>query len=122
MEYRDLCQKILESNPSIRDVFVVNSEAGLVAFNRTKDTTRISEARLAEVMEDLLFMVGCRKHCEDLFGSLQYLHIKHEKTETFALPFDTDKLLCICLKTNEIDEKEFLDKLKHIQQLRVFVK
>jgi len=114
LEYRGLCQKILESVPNIRDVFIVNSEARLVAFSGAEDAMQINEAQLAELMEDLLFMVSSRRHYENLFGTFQYMHIKHRRTDTFVLPFERDNLLCICLKADEHDDAEFIHKVEDI--------
>jgi hypothetical protein len=72
----------------------------------------MDEDRVAELMEDFLFMVSSRKHYEDLFGILRYLHIKHNRADTFLLPFENDKLMCICLRALEYDETQFLHKIQ----------
>ena len=106
--YRDLCEKILHSDPSIREVFLVSSQARVLASSGVKDATEISEERFAELMEDLLFIVNSRAHYEDLFGKFQSLRVGHKKTETLVLPFENDKLLCICSRTLDLEyDKEY---------------
>lgn len=102
----------MQSDRNITNVFIVNSEAHLVALSVSRDTEEINESRLAELMEDLLFMISSRKHYEDLYDALQYLHIKHKTAETFVLPFERDMLLCICLRTSGYDEAKFLGKVQ----------
>jgi hypothetical protein len=117
LEYSGLCQKILESDPNIRDVFLVSSGARLVAFCGAEDAIGIDEAQLAELMEDLLFMTSSRRHYEDLFGAFQYIRIKHKRSDTFVLPFETDKVLCVCLRTTEYDEAKLVRKLQDMASI-----
>lgn len=99
---------------NIKNVFLVSSEARLLAFSGVESEVGIDEDRVAELMEDFLFMVSSRKHYEDLFGMLRYLHIRHNRTDTFLLPFENDKLICICVGTLEYDETQFLHKIQTV--------
>lgn len=108
MEYRSLCEKMLESHPNIRDVFMISSDARLLALSGADDAIKIDDARLAELMEDLLFMVSSRRRYRDLFGTLQYIHIRHTNTDTLLLPFEADKVLCVCLRAHQTDVIELL--------------
>ena len=100
----------MDSN--IENVFLVSSEARLLAFSGIEVKGEMDEDRVAELMEDFLFMVTSRKHYEDLFGILRYLHIRHNRSDTFLLPFENDKLMCVCLRTLEYDEPQFLRKIQ----------
>lgn len=113
MDYRDICEKVMTSDKNVKDVFIISGEARLTAFSGGGELDRISEAQFAEILEDLLFMIGSRKHHENVFGRLEYIHIKHNKSETFAFPFERDKVLCVCMKGPQFNEKEIINKLKH---------
>lgn len=95
-------------------VFIINSYARLVAFSGTDDNTEMSEERFTELIEDLLFTLGSRKHYEDLFGSMQFVHIRHTRMDTFLFSFESDKMLCVCLEPLQHDETEFLSKLQNM--------
>lgn len=112
LEYRLLCQKIVESDHNINYAFIVNSTAKLVALAGGESVPTISEDRFAELMEDLLFMVTSRRHYEDLHGAVQFVHIRHTRSDTFVLPFERDNLLCVCIGSSECNEEEFLRRLQ----------
>jgi len=103
----------LESDENIKDVFLVSSEARLVAYSG-EGVPGMDETKFAELMEDLLFIVSSRRRYEDLFGTLQYLHIRHKSADTFLLPFERNKLLCICFGTTNVDDAEFVNKMQKV--------
>jgi hypothetical protein len=111
MDYNDICEKILTCDKEIKDVYIVNNEAHLTACVGKSDIDRIDEAQLAEIFEDILFMVGSRKHHENVFGRLEYVHIKHRDTESIVFPFEKDKVLCICTN-GKFNEKEIANRVK----------
>ena len=112
MDYNDICEKVMGCDTKIKDVYIVNNEAHLLAFNGAGEMDKISEAQLAEILEDLLFIIGSRKHHENVFGRLEYVHIKHKDAETIVFPFEKDKVLCICMKDHSFNETEIVSKLK----------
>ncbi len=113
MEYKVLCEKLVESDPNIRYAFVVNSAARLVALSGVKDVPSIKEERFAELMEDVLFMVNSRRHYEDFYGTVKFVHIRHARSDIFIFPFEADHVLCLCLGTTDYDETEFLEQLQN---------
>ena len=113
MDARGVCDRILACDNRIKDVYIVDSDAHLTAFKGNGDMSAIGEARLAEIIEDFLFIVGSRKHHEDIFGILEYIHITHKNSETFLFPFEKDKVLCVCLKNKDFAEKEIVSKVRH---------
>ena len=113
MDYHDICEKIIACDGNIKDVFIVNGEARLTGFSGGDGINKISEAQLAEILEDLLFMIGSRRHHEDLFGRLEYIHIKHKNAESLVFPFEKDKVLCVSMKDHSFDEREIVSKLRY---------
>jgi len=113
LEYKVLCEKIVESDPNISYAFVVNSTARLVALSGVKNAPSINEERFAELLEDVSFMANSRKHYEDLYGMIQFVHIRHTRSDTFIFPFEAGQILCLCLGTSEYNETEFLEQLQN---------
>lgn len=112
MDYYEICEKILACDDKIRDVYIVNNEARLAACVGKADNGKISEAQFAEILEDLLFMIASRKHHENVFGRLEYVHIKHRDSDSLVFPFEKDKVLSICMGKHTFDEKDIVSKVK----------
>jgi len=112
MDYHKVCRDIIAYDQNIKDVYIVSNEARLVAFGGEGEMHKVNEAQFAEILEDLLFMVGSRKHHENVFGRLEYIHIKHRNTDSLVFPFERDKVLCVCMKNQSYNEREIVMKLK----------
>lgn len=113
IDYYSICERIMNCDDRIRDVYIINNEARLAALSGKGEMHKVDEAQFAEILEDLLFMVGSRKHHENVFGRLEYIHIRHRNADAIVLPFEKDKVLCICMKEQAFNEVEIVDKLKH---------
>jgi len=113
MDYHEICEKIMAYDDDVKNVFIVNSDARLISFSGKEGMSKISEARLAEILDDLLFIVGSRRHQEDVFGRLEYIHIKHRNEECLIFPFEKDKVLCLSLRGHSFNEKEIISKIKY---------
>lgn len=111
MKHRSICEDIVSISKRVRYAFVVNEEARLVAFSGN-DAVPIGEEVLAQLMEDLLFAASSRKHYENMFGALQFVHMRHDHTDVLVLPFE-NKVLCICVEDLQ-SEKDFLKRVKKV--------
>jgi hypothetical protein len=113
MDYHDICEKIMACDAQIKDVYMISNEARLMALSGSGEMDKVSEAQFAEILEDLLFMISSRRHHENVFGKLEYIHIKHKNAESIAFPFEKDKVICVCMKGHSFDEREMVRKIKY---------
>jgi len=115
MNYTEICAKILNLSPSINDVFIIDSQARLLAFKlRETGAIEIHEDEFAERLEDLAFIASACKHHERFYDELEYIDISYRDRGTVVFPLGNDKVLAICKKNREMDVRYLAIKVSEI--------
>lgn len=115
MNYRQICSKVMNLSSGINDVFLIDTQSRLLAFTAREDNAvSFNEAKFAERLEDLSFIITASKHYEQAFDTLEYIEISYKTHNTVLFPLGNDKILVICVSELEMDLKHLAARVSEL--------